>query len=240
VYAALQNAGSGYALNAVNPSSEGFAGYFNGNVNVVTDWSYCYGGTCSPNSGGVTGACIGGGCASDERLKQNIQPLAGSLERLAKLRPVTFQWKANGDNSATYTGFIAQEVEKVFPRWVENRKDGYKSIVLTPLEVAALEVGSLRELKERAETAEARVDKQQGQIDKQQAQLDKQQEEIDRILHGRDPISQGPGFGSGMLALFAAGFAGATGLMLKRMGLSLATVVGLLIAGRKKDEETKS
>jgi hypothetical protein len=70
--------------------------------------------------------------------------------------------------------------------------------------------------------------------------LDKQQAEIDEIRHGRDPISQGPGFGSGMLALFAAGFAGATGLMLKRMGLSLASVVGLLIAGRKKDEEKKS
>jgi hypothetical protein len=118
---------------------------------------------------------------------------------------------------------------------------------IQPMQFDALTVEGFRELNAKYEALHAENDTLKKQaaeskelFDKQQVQLDKQQAEIDEIKHGKDPISQGPGFGTGVLALFAAGFAGATGLMMKRLGLSLATVVGLLIAGRKKDDEKRS
>ena len=54
---------------------------------------------------------------SDRRLKRNIQPLAGALERVLELRPVTSEWRdpaKYGGHYGTQIGLIADEVEKVF------------------------------------------------------------------------------------------------------------------------------
>tara|TARA_B100001123_G_scaffold194213_1_gene221374 strand:- start:385 stop:2397 length:2013 start_codon:yes stop_codon:yes gene_type:complete len=51
---------------------------------------------------------------SDESLKKNIQSLdSGALSKINSLRPVSFDWKEKGKGSSV--GFIAQEVEKIFP-----------------------------------------------------------------------------------------------------------------------------
>ena len=60
---------------------------------------------------------------SDERLKKNVQDVAGGegLKALGKLRPVTFEWKNPAQHKkGTDIGFIAQEVQKVFPDWVHE------------------------------------------------------------------------------------------------------------------------
>lgn len=217
-------------------SSSGYAVVSHGDENINNSGSLFF-----------NGVCYHGPCTSDRRLKQNIEPLDGALDRLLRLRGVTFEWKdpnARGNQPGTQTGFVAQDAGEVFPGWVAENKDGFKTLNIPPRELAALQVEAFRTLKTENDALRAKSDKQQAQLDKQQAQLDKQQTEIDKILHGKDPISQGPGFGPGMLALLTAAFAGGTGLAmklaLKRMGLSLATAVGLLLAGRKKDDEKKS
>lgn len=64
--------------------------------------------------------------SSDERLKQNIQPLNKSLELINKLNPVQYNWndKAKELNpnktDKTDVGVIAQELEKVLPNLVHN------------------------------------------------------------------------------------------------------------------------
>jgi len=67
---------------------------------------------------------------SDERLKENINPLTGSLNKIKQLNGVTYQWKdknAGGDDIRI--GFIAQQVEEVEPLLVfTNKVDGYKGI----------------------------------------------------------------------------------------------------------------
>jgi hypothetical protein len=171
---------------------------------------------------------------SDERLKKNIKPLAGALDALLQLKGVTFDWKdpekqLGERDRGPQIGFIAQDVQKAFPAWVQENSDGFKTLDIPAKQITALTVESIRTLKTENDALKVKVDKQQTQIDKLQAA-------IDEIKHGKDPISRGPGFGTGVLALFAAGFAGATGLMLKRMGFSLATAVGLLLAGRKKKD----
>ena len=69
------------------------------------------------------------GAPSDARLKTNITPLTGVLDKLEQIRGVGFEWTGaeaalTGPAGAPAIGLIAQEVEAVFPelvlRWGEN------------------------------------------------------------------------------------------------------------------------
>ncbi|MNJ83720.1 hypothetical protein D3C87_11420 [compost metagenome] len=101
-------------------------------------------------------ALAGGGYFSDGRLKTNIVPLEGSLEKVMRLRGVQYTWAENvvvksGDQSISLTeglpkgpqiGFIAQEVEKVLPEVVKETSLGYKALeyhTLTALLVNAIQ-----------------------------------------------------------------------------------------------------
>ena len=55
--------------------------------------------------------------SSDINLKKNIKPLGGELNKVLALEPVSFNWKS--DDSLD-VGFIAQEVEKIFPEVVHT------------------------------------------------------------------------------------------------------------------------
>jgi hypothetical protein len=137
--------GSGYAIYGDNWSSSGWAGNFNGRVWVGLGLD-------------VNGTCVSGDCSSDERLKTNIKPLVGSLEAVAALRPVTFEWRNPRplDRPAgTQTGFIAQEVEKVEPTWVQTDPDGFKTINRDALPM--LLVDSIKTLKAQNDELRARV-----------------------------------------------------------------------------------
>ncbi|MGX9443852.1 tail fiber domain-containing protein [Nitrobacteraceae bacterium UC4446_H13] len=56
---------------------------------------------------------------SDERLKENVQPLS-ALDRIVKFRAVTFDWKQSGKHDC---GVIAQEVLEAFPEVVDTSGD---------------------------------------------------------------------------------------------------------------------
>ena len=86
---------------------------------------------------------------SDRRLKKNVQDLSGSLDKLLSLRGVTYEYKdpkAINELEGERLGMIAQEVEKVFPDWVEQRKDGYKLLTIRGFEAIAVE--AIRELRQ--------------------------------------------------------------------------------------------
>ena len=76
---------------------------------------------------------------SDRNLKDNIMPLHDSLNKVTKLRGVSFSW--NNDNklnfdSDRHVGMIAQEVREVYPEFVhkmsktetDTETDGYLGI----------------------------------------------------------------------------------------------------------------
>ena len=71
--------------------------------------------------GGIAAKLVGGSWASwsDVKLKKDIKPIENAIEKISKLRGVDFTWKVDGKND---TGFIAQEVEEVFPTWVSEDK----------------------------------------------------------------------------------------------------------------------
>jgi len=92
--------------------------------------------------------------ASDERLKNIIQPITGVLEGLSLLNSYEFQFKdimkPESLKGKTRYGLIAQELEKVFPHVVENDyKIGdeiYKSVRYT--ELIPILVKAIQELRE--------------------------------------------------------------------------------------------
>lgn len=112
-------------------------------------------GTASPGSFhlAVNGnaAKPGGGSwatLSDARVKRDIRPMAGTLDRLLELQGVTFAYStAAGDLGlpGRHAGFIAQEVATVFPEWVSTDDRGYRYLTLRGFEATAVE--ALRELR---------------------------------------------------------------------------------------------
>jgi hypothetical protein len=62
---------------------------------------------------------------SDERLKENIENLPTQLANIMALRPVEFDYKATGGHQI---GFIAQEVQTVYPDLVADGDDGYLTL----------------------------------------------------------------------------------------------------------------
>lgn len=78
------------------------------------------------NPNGQVGAINTSGTAtayvtsSDYRLKENVQPMQGALDTIARLNPVTYTWKVDGSDGQ---GFIAHELQEVFPDAVTGEKD---------------------------------------------------------------------------------------------------------------------
>lgn len=94
---------------------------------------------------------------SDERLKKGIRSLDSALDRLLQLRGVSFEWKEpeeQGNLTGTQIGLVAQEVEKVFPEWVDTGPNGYKALTITGFEALAVE--AFKELRAENETLKAK------------------------------------------------------------------------------------
>jgi hypothetical protein len=87
---------------------------------------------------------------SDARLKHNITPMSGTLDRLLQLRGYTFEYNTEAVTNrlalpGIQIGLIAQEVQRVFPDWVETDEQGY--LFVTERATTALMVEALRDLR---------------------------------------------------------------------------------------------
>lgn len=77
---------------------------------------------------------------SDERLKTNIQPLSDSLAAIDRLNPVSFNWIDVKSATTTQLGFIAQQIQSIFPELVTSgpvttitHPDGSTTTIANPL-----------------------------------------------------------------------------------------------------------
>ncbi len=78
---------------------------------------------------------------SDARLKTNVVDLEDSLAYIGQLRPVRFTWNGQYNTGhAESLGFIAQDVEAIFPELVIEDVNGYKNLDYSKL-VAVLAKG---------------------------------------------------------------------------------------------------
>jgi len=99
--------------------------------------------------------------SSDYRLKEDVQAMQGALATIAKLKPVTFKWKADGSRGQ---GFIAHELQSVVPDCVTGEKDRVDNEgnivpqgVDTSFLVATL-TAAIQELKAENDALKARLD----------------------------------------------------------------------------------
>lgn len=110
--------------------------------------------------------------SSDARLKRNILNLdsATALEMLSHLQGVTFEWVHPEQHlEGPRAGFVAQQVEEIFPAWVQEVTPYGKDVELVPegVKVKAIAfpndfiahlVEALKELKVRNEKLRGRVE----------------------------------------------------------------------------------
>lgn len=163
------NATSVFRNTSTSTSSDGLASIYivkgsttnTAGTNHFIDFTINAGGT---NSGYI--ASNGANSAaffntSDIRLKQNISPMSGVLNQIMLLNPVTYNWKS--DNSSSY-GFIAQELNEVFPHLVAKPNDGISELDENEQPWAITETGfvpylvkAIQELKQEIEALKAQI-----------------------------------------------------------------------------------
>ena len=100
---------------------------------------------------------------SDISLKENITTLSGALGKVNQLRGVNFNWKDSARGTGNQIGFIAQEVESVYPEFVddgglpadENGDDAPKTVDYAKMVAVCVE--AIKELKTELDAAKARI-----------------------------------------------------------------------------------
>lgn len=98
------------------------------------------------------------GISSDIILKKDITPATNKLDELMQLDVVNYRLK-DGDDSK-FLGWIAQDVEKIFPGLIYEDEDGIKGIkssIFVPMIIKGMQEQQdiINELKTRIETLEA-------------------------------------------------------------------------------------
>jgi len=114
---------------ALIPNEGGQVGYakFGHVTGTATGNQYIYfqyGGTTigSITQNGTTATAYN--TSSDYRLKENIAPMIRALDTIAQLKPVTYNWKADG---SVGQGFIAHELQEIVPDCVTGKKDAVET-----------------------------------------------------------------------------------------------------------------
>ena len=145
---------TGYAElgNNAGTAGTGFFGFARSNVLIG-----------SITQSGTTGVAYN--TSSDYRLKENVEPINGAVERILRLKPSRFNFIADPD--ITVDGFIAHEAQAVVPEAVHGSKDevdedgnpvyqGIDQSKLVPLLTAALQeaVAEIKALKDRVTALE--------------------------------------------------------------------------------------
>ena len=68
-------------------------------------------------------------CSSDERLKNNINPINYGIADVMNLKPVYFNWNSDVEGAPESLGFIAQQVQTVIPELVTtDSSTGYEEL----------------------------------------------------------------------------------------------------------------
>lgn len=111
---------------------------------------------------------------SDRRLKTDIRPLRGALETLTGLRGVSFEYRDParvGAAPGRRIGFVAQEVSQTLPQWVQASPDGFLSVTTSGFEALAVE--ALRELTQRLDDRDRRIETLERALQESRQRMDR-------------------------------------------------------------------
>lgn len=108
-------------------SAKGTAGYCFATNSIANQPDHMLFTNSGTTVGSITrsgGTQVNYNTSSDYRLKDNIVPMTGALEKVSQLKPCTYTWKLDGSAGQ---GFIAHELQSVFPDAVHGEKDAVDS-----------------------------------------------------------------------------------------------------------------
>lgn len=111
----------------------------NGNIRVGTSTAQA---GCINSFGGGQ---IAGTCSSDENLKTNIMDLGNLSSKFESLRVINFNWNNTArdlyDNNTEMNniGYVAQNVETLFPELVSTNSEGYKQVNYSGMSLYAVQ-----------------------------------------------------------------------------------------------------
>ena len=104
---------------------------------------------------------------SDIRLKKDIQPISTVLPIVMQLQAKTYHFKDNKINAPLSYGFIAQEVEKLFPDFVVTKgPENMKAIAYQEFTIVAIKA----------------IQEQQIIIDAQNKRIDKLEQQMELLI----------------------------------------------------------
>jgi hypothetical protein len=99
---------------------------------------------------------------SDRRLKQDITELPGVMENIMKLKPKKYHFTESASKEKYSYGFIAQEVNEIFPDFVssyKDRKSGEERYALNYDNFGVLAIKAIQELQKQVEELKQTVTK---------------------------------------------------------------------------------
>jgi hypothetical protein len=110
-------------------------------------------------SQGATGAQ--GATPSDSRMKKNVRPIEDSLNKLLRMRGVSFIWNKDGllPNYGKDIGFIAQEVAHVLPELVFKSEKENSHFQVKYNDVIALCLEAIKEQSRLIDLKEERLER---------------------------------------------------------------------------------
>ncbi|MEM6526616.1 MAG: tail fiber domain-containing protein, partial [Bacteroidota bacterium] len=124
---------------------------------------------------------------SDQRSKSNIKRLDYGLEKVMKLKPVSYRMKDQEDNK-THLGLIAQELREVIPEVVHEDTSEDKMLSVTYSELIPVTIKAIQEQQETIQSLEKELEEMKQKLassEKHKAsletQLREQSAEIDMI-----------------------------------------------------------
>lgn len=129
-------------------------------------------------------------CAiSSRRYKQDIQNFNQGLNVISRLRPVLFNWRANGQKDF---GLIAEEVAEVDPMLTYTNANGETEGVKYD-RIGVVLINAVKEQQEQIEAQQKKIDEQYELIKRQAEELERQRKELDalkRLVCATNPTAE--------------------------------------------------
>jgi trimeric autotransporter adhesin len=163
--------GDGFGNRRINVDAAGLVG-----INTITPTEQLH----------VVGNILASGTitSSDLRFKKNIKLLENALTKVEKIRGVTYDFRteefpSRGFSKNRQIGFIAQELEAIFPEFVVTSSDGYKAVDYARLTPVLVE--SVKELSEKNDALAAKIQNIEQQLSQNTKNFDELKAEMASI-----------------------------------------------------------
>jgi hypothetical protein len=140
--------------------------YIDDDVNDPNDYNFAFNNVLMSYIKNTDGIYV---VSSDRRLKNNIRNIGKVLPALIKLRPTQYSFKSDRTNQIS-TGFIAQDVQKIFPEFVSEKEGilriGYDYFI-------PIAIKGIQELSEENENLKKELSEVQKELEEIKAMLKK-------------------------------------------------------------------